>query len=294
MGWAGYLLQIREPVRVHQFLNDVGNALEKYKKLHCCNSFTLRTLHPRLDSLEDTIADWLTADFAKRSAYQAMSCMDRRTSERKEDYFNALIGAITAEPLRDPSATALHPAEYFMRLCEEKGDFSFIYSSTPRSNAPGRSWRPLAGPIPAIQPWHTFGDGQSGRLCPRYLRLDNMCRLTRDPVSSTAEQFLRDWLRDSCEDSAPGTTPQQILTRLLQASFVGCGDFIELEDGYFFPLTTNGIADYLLVFVAGGVRWPHGGPGLITTQDHAGLHQFRDVGVFVGPHPKSSESIDLA
>ena len=152
MGWAGYLLQIREPVRVHQFLNDVGNALEKYKKLHCCNSFTLRTLHPRLDSLEDTIADWLTADFAKRSAYQAMSCMDRRTSERKEDYFNALIGAITAEPLRDPSATALHPAEYFMRLCEEKGDFSFIYSSAPRSNAPGRSWRPLAGPIPAIQP----------------------------------------------------------------------------------------------------------------------------------------------
>jgi len=78
--------------------------------------------------------------------------MDRRTSERKEDYFNALIGAITAEPLRDPSATALHPAEYFMRLCEEKGDFSFIYSSAPRSNAPGRSWRPLAGPIPAIQP----------------------------------------------------------------------------------------------------------------------------------------------
>src|SRR5437762_8777672 len=135
-----------------QFLNEVGSALEKYKKLHCCNSFSLRTLHPRLDNLEDTIADWLTAAFAERPAYQAMSSMDRRTSERKEDYFNALIGAITAEPLRDRSATALHPAEYFMRLCEEKGDFSFIYSSAPRSNAPGRSWRPLAGPIPAIQP----------------------------------------------------------------------------------------------------------------------------------------------
>ena len=220
--------------------------------------------------------------------------MDRRTSERKEDYFNALIGAITAEPLRDPSATALHPAEYFMRLCEEKGDFSFIYSSAPRSNAPGRSWRPLAGPIPAIQPWHTFGDGQSGRLYPSFLRLENMCCVTRGSISSAAEQFLRDWLRDGSDDSAAGTLPDRVLTRLRQASFVGCGDFIELEDGYFFPLTTNRTADNFLVLVAGRVRWPHGGPGLITTQDHTGLHQFRDVGVFVGPHPKPSESIDLA
>src|SRR5439155_12836775 len=161
-----------------EFLNRIGFALSEYKKRHSFDSFTHRTLHPRLDSLEDTIADWMTANYEKRTAYQAMSCMDRRTSETKDDYFNALIGAITAEPLRDSSATALHPAEYFMRVCEEKGDFSFIYSSAARSNAPGRSWRPLAGPIPAIQPWHSSGDGQSGHLHPGYLRLDNMCRLT--------------------------------------------------------------------------------------------------------------------
>lgn len=276
-----------------QFLDEVGNCLEKYKKRHSYDSFTLRTVHPRLDSLEDTIADWMTANYEKRTAYQAMSSMDRRTSETKDDYFNALIGAITAEPLRDRGATGLHPAEYFMRLCEEKGDFSFIYSSAPRSNAGGRSWRPLAGPIPAIQPWHTFGDGQPGCLYPGYLRLDNMCRLTRGGVSPTADQFLTEWLAVSSGDSGSGNMPERVLTLLRQAGFAGHGDFIELEEGYFFPLMRNPIAD-LQIFVAAGIRWVHGGAGLITTQEDAGRRQFRDVGVFVGPHPKSNESINLA
>jgi hypothetical protein len=277
-----------------EFLNRVGHALSEYKKRHSFDSFTLRTVHPRLDSLEDTIADWMTANYEKRTAYQAMSCMDRRTYATKDDYFNALIGAITAEPLRDTDATALHPVEYFMRVCEEKGDFSFIYSSAPRSNTPGRSWRPLAGLMPAIQPWHSFGDGQSGHLYPGYLRLDNMCRLTRGAVSSTADQFLTEWLSAGSGDSAHGNIPDQILARLRQAGFAGSGDFVELEEGYFFPLTRNPMANDLQIFVAAGVRWVHGGPGLITTQEDAGVRQFRDVGVFVGPHPKSYESIDLA
>src|SRR5215471_16760965 len=45
-----------------EFLNRVGDALSEYKKRHSFDSFTLRTLHPQLDSLEDTIADWMTAN----------------------------------------------------------------------------------------------------------------------------------------------------------------------------------------------------------------------------------------
>jgi len=90
--------------------------------------------------------------------------------------------------------------------------FVYLFERAPKQR-PRPVLATARGPDSCDPTLHTFGDGQSGRLCPRYLRLDNMCRLTRDPVSSTAEQFLRDWLRDSCEDSAPGTTPQQILTR---------------------------------------------------------------------------------
>jgi hypothetical protein len=181
-----------------------------------------------------------------------------------------------------------------MRLCEEKGDFSFIYSDAPRDNAPGRSWRPRAGPIPAVQPWHTFGEGQVGRLHPDHVRLDNMCRMTRGPLGPAADQFLRDWLRADGGDPASGDTPGQILRRLRQAGFAGRGAVIELEAGYFFPRTEGRDAEDLLVFVPVGVRWAHGGPGLLTTQGDAGRHQFRDVGVFVGPHPKSGGPIDLA
>jgi hypothetical protein len=211
--------------------------------------------------------------------------MDRRTSELKEDYFNALIGAITTEPLRDRGGAALHPAEYFMRLCEEKGDFSFIYSSAPRGNAPGRSWRPLAGPIPALQPWHTFGDGQAGCLRPGHLRLDNMCRMTRGPLGPAADQLRRFGARQhGGPDSA--AAPAGGLRRL--RGFPGAGRRILLPaDGGPGRRRCPGVC-------GGGIRWAHGGPGLITTQDNGGPHRFRDVGVFVGPRPASGHSIDLA
>ena len=276
-----------------QFLSEIVSAIENYKKIHGCNSFMFRSLHSRLDNLEDTIADWLTADFSKRSAYQVMSSMDRRTAEIPGDCFNAMIGAISAEPLGSRHETTLHSAEYFMQLCEEKGDFSFIYSSAPRSKAPGRSWRPLAGPIPAIQPWHTFGDGQSGSLDQSCLRLHNMCRMTRGSVSSTADQFITRWLRNIGADSTSRNTPSRILRQLRQAGFAGCGDVMELEDGYFFPLSTHKSDDNFTVYISAGVRWTHGGPGLIATPDVAGPNHFRDVGVFIGPVPQIGDSIDL-
>jgi hypothetical protein len=281
-------------LRGMQFLSDIGSAIENYKQAHRWDSFLFRTRHPRLDNLEDTIADWLTADFAKRSAYQAMSSMDRRKAETPDDYFNALIGAINPSPLNSRYDTTLHPAELFMQICEEKGDFSFIYSNAPRSDAPGRSWRPRPGRLPAIQPWHTFGDGQSGSLAPSRLRLHNMARVTRGTLSSTADQFITKWLRSSSGDATSGNTSDQILTRLRQAGFTDCGNPIELEDGYFFPQSAKRVIDDVILFVATGIRWTHGGPGVMVTPQVAGLHRFCDVGVFVGPVPKSNDSIDLA
>ena len=199
-----------------QFLSETMIAIQNYRKVHDCDVFTFRSLYPRVDNLEDTIADWIMADFSKRSAYQVMSSMDRRTTEKPEDCFHALIGAISAEPFGCRFETTMHPAEYFMQLCEEKGDFSFIYSSAPRSNVPGRSWRPLAGPIPAIQPWHTFGDGQIGSLEPNCLRLHNMCRMTPGPINATSDQSIKKRFRNGSGNSTSENAPDQILRRLRQ------------------------------------------------------------------------------
>ena len=144
-----------------ELLNGVGQAIADYKKLKGFDSFKLRTLHPRLDSLEDVIADWKIADYLERTAYQVMSAMDRRVSEREDDQFYAMVGAITATPLYDQDGRSAYPAEYFMQICESKGDYSFIYSTAPESEISGKCWRPVISPIHAIFPWHTSGKGQS-------------------------------------------------------------------------------------------------------------------------------------
>jgi len=174
-----------------QLLNAVGKAIADYKKAHGFDSFNLRTLHPRLDSFEDLIADWLTAGYLARTAYQSMSAMDRRISEQADDHFNAMIGAITAAPADSLDDPPLHPAEYFMRVCEAKEDYSFIFCVAPHTELAGRCWRPLAGPIPAVLPWHSYGDGLLGHLYPTHLQLSNLYCVNTGAISSSARQFIK-------------------------------------------------------------------------------------------------------
>jgi hypothetical protein len=119
-----------------------------------------------------------------------------------------------------------------------------------------------------------------------------MCRMTRGTVAPLADEYIARWLSNS-SDSISGEAPVRILARLRQATFTGCGDFIELEQGYFFPQTTSKGLDDATVYVATGLRWAHGGPGLIAAPDTGGLNKYYDVGVFVGPPQTSGDVIDL-
>jgi hypothetical protein len=42
-----------------------------------------------------------------------------------------MVASITDLPLDRQDDAILHPAENFMRICEEKGDYSFIYCTAP-------------------------------------------------------------------------------------------------------------------------------------------------------------------
>jgi hypothetical protein len=276
-----------------QFLNAVGKAIADYKKAQGFDSFKLRTLRPRLDSLEDSIADWLTAAYLERTAYQVMSAMDRRISEQAEDHFNAMIGAITTAPLDNLDDPPLHPAEHFMRVCEAKGDYSFIYCVAPRSVVPGRCWRPLAGPIPAVFPWHSYGVGQSGSPYPTHLQLSNMSRVTPGPVNSSARQLIIEWLESDNAGSAPGDIATRTLARLREAGFSGCGEHLEFDSGIFFPQSPLPREDGVIVVIAAGIRWVHGAPALLLTESATGIYPFRGVGVFVGALPDAGDSINV-
>lgn len=266
------------------FLNAVLTSTSAYKKAHELDSISLALQFPRVDSFENMIGEHTIAALLGRPAYQAMSEMYRRFSEQTEGFLYALIGAFS--PLSSSSTYNLHPAEYFMQVCEEKGDYSFIYCAAPRSEVPGRSWRPMAGHNPPLTSLlNVYGNGQSGCLKATHLQLDNMSRMIPRPKNFGTVQAIGAFLESNIANA--------VLERLKQKGFSGCGDYLELEDGLFFPQSKLTRSDDLFVAVCEDVQWTNGGPGLLLRSNGTDINQFCDVGVFVGRFPKTRESVNV-
>src|SRR5262249_3663552 len=149
-------------------------------------------LRPGLDALETLMNDWRMAGYAERSAYQVMNAMTGRTA-RHHDYLDAMIGAITSAPSIDPNDAELSRPEYFMRACERKGDFSFIYSTASRASG---AWRPSPSsspgplPLPPVLPWTNTGERQTGALRAGSLHLHNMARVSLGRLDEAARGFI--------------------------------------------------------------------------------------------------------
>jgi hypothetical protein len=280
-------------ISANKALDCVGQAIANFRKDKGYDSFTFRTKYPSVDSLEDVIADYMTRDYLDRSAYQAMSVMEARDSTYPDDLLNGMIGAITVASPDDPGDLSPHPAEYFMRICEDKGDYSFIYSTATRSDISGRLWRPVAGPLHAILPWHSSGTGQSGGIYPTHLQLNNMCRMNPGTISSSARLFLGQFLQVDDAVSSSANITALIIRRLKDAGFKGCGEHIELEAGYFFPQESLLHMDKVVVAVTTEVQWVFGAPGLLMTESDSNIHSYRGVGIFVGPVPEVGHSINV-
>ncbi|KAK5032019.1 hypothetical protein LTS07_004641 [Exophiala sideris] len=114
------------------FLNGIGFTLQKYKQKHGFDTFAIREMFPLLDALDDVLGDWRVAS---RCALLVMSNMDRRKWVEERNYFYAMIGSVTSKPCHrtGQGMEDQHLSETFMSVCEEKNDFSFIYTSAERS-----------------------------------------------------------------------------------------------------------------------------------------------------------------
>lgn len=277
----------------NHLLNDVVTAIADYKKARELNSYQFRALYPRLDSLEGLIGDYMTSDYLKRSAYQVMSAMYQRNTERPEDYFNAMVGALISTFSGVREEPSLHPAEHYMRVCEERGDYSFIYCVAQRSGDAGKSWRPIPGPMPAVLPWHSAGDGQAGRSYSTHLQLNDMYRAAFGTVNADGRRLIDWWLQRDTADLDSAGVAVLLLERLRQGGFSGCGEHHEMESGYFFPHSMSAQAE-MSVVVATGVVWTHGAPGLVVSKADPNTDRYHDVGVFVGRVPKTGSTVNLA
>lgn len=275
-------------------LSKAGYAIDRFKKAHGYNSFRMRALHPRLDGLEDLIVDWKISDYLERSAYQVMCGMHGRDSAQPEDLFYAMIGAISTSPAEGPTLPSVSPAEYFMQICEEKGDYSFIYSTASRSEEPGRHWRPKpADRFHAVFPWHCWGKGQSACVNPTHIQLNDMWLANPGSITSTAKSSVPDCFKTSDDGPLSDDLPASILQHLRLAGLQGCGDHLELETGYFFSYSPLPQGPDLFVAAATGIQTALGSPGLLLRRNSSEIHDFCGVGMFVGRVPKEGESLNV-
>jgi hypothetical protein len=216
------------------------------------------------------------------SALQAMSAMNRRLATYPEDSINAMISIVSDKITSINDRHLITPVEYFMRLCEKNNDYSFIFSTNLRSEELGKSWRPIGDKItPIISDILIEGNGLSGCLKSTHLQINNMCRMIpwkTNSVVSSIENFLN---TDFSEE---------LLKKLREHKFTGCGMCIKLEYGYFFTQSVHKKSKDLFVAISNDVKFHQGAPALLLRSNDTEINQFCDVGIFIGKAPKNSDS----
>ncbi|KAL8369889.1 hypothetical protein RB595_000305 [Gaeumannomyces hyphopodioides] len=238
-----------------------------------------RGARPRLNAFDDVIGEYLLAEYGSRSALQVMGIMDRREQLRPEDHFYAMVGAVSRLPAS--SAGAADACETFMRLCERKGDYSFVYSAAPRCAEPARRWRPQVGDLPAVLRLPCYGSGQPG--CVREdgrLVLSQVVVEEPGPLGGEARGSVSAWLeRLRVRDVGHAADlPGSVLTALRRYGFQGVDVALESRGGLFFATHTVERAQLLLV--SASLQWVFGAPGLVLSSD--GTSTLYTAGVFVG------------
>jgi Heterokaryon incompatibility protein (HET) len=262
-----------DPVSGSKLLNSVGDAIAKRHNAEQVDAYEFRTRYRNLDGLETLIDDWLRASFAERSAYQVMNAMASRSAVYP-DYFNAMIGAVTSAPSVEPNDVALTAPEYFMQVCERKGDFSFVYSSAPRFSDDAGGWRPRPGPLPPMVPMPSNGERQAGELQSRSLHLHNMACAALGYLDRTARTFIRDWMTKTVLCPLPSDMGDAVRETLYRAGFTGCGEYLETTCGLFFPQHRAGDFDNCGVFVATDITFNFGAPGVLLDDAKSGAARF--------------------
>ncbi|MFA6971202.1 MAG: HET domain-containing protein [Gallionella sp.] len=276
------------------FLNAILTDTTDYADAQGFERTGLEVRFPRLDELQVMMAEHRIVEYTGRCAYQVMSAMHQRCAEREEDRIYAMIGAITDSPSNSSSTASLHPSEYFMQVCEAKDDYSFIYCIAPRSDEPGKRWRPMTGTVqPVLSGVLVGGNGQAGTRKPTHLQLDNICRFEPGTINPDGLKSTRAYLRGDSANLSPTDIASAIFERLKQKGFSGSSGYVELESGFFFPQSSFAHSDKFFVAISPDMNWTNGAAGLLLRSTGTDINEFCDVGVFIGRLPKVGESINV-
>lgn len=278
------------------FLNAILTATSDYKDKNEIDAFSWSEAHPRLEALEELLADYKTAEYSERSALQVMSSIHRRVVQRPEDYFYAMIGALTTSSRSTDVSSTISPSEYFMRVCEGKNDYSFMFNTAPRSEVAGRRWRPIEGQFaPILVGLLATGEGLSGSLEATHIHLKKMCKALPSQVSQRGLDSIKSFVHlGSDNHQSVGELAVKTLDILRKKGFSGCGEFIELGNGIFFPQHSVSRKDGIFVATPVDLKWVNACPGILLLVNGTDINEYYDVGVFVGRVAETGEFLNIA
>lgn len=259
--------------------NGVGLSLERYKTLHALSELQIRQQFPALHAMEDALADRMLGGYLQRSMLTCLAGVANRYCDPAwpANRLYALLGTLTQEPSWGAvDETVAQLTEKAMRICEEKGDFSYIYTTEKRELA-ARRWRPLPsdGLSPVLR-WHGWGERQPGKLFPEgRLELQEMVRLDLQVLpSSNALSSIQRWLAGmtgSSEDelTATGEIEEQLPRILSEVGFKGSNICHRCRTGLIFAHDVIHDGESLEAYASGSVQWTFGAPGIGTVLDGA-------------------------
>jgi hypothetical protein len=206
-----------------------------------------------------------------------------------------MVGILERVPADRASTEIQVPAiEAFLRACDAKDDFSYVFSVSPRSEIQGRSWRPAPpGPMRAPISWHCYGSGQRGTLESTHLRLDDVAFLRQGEIGAKAKRFISEWLATDAATFDVRQAGARAFRRLHDAGFDGASLAIECETGVVFFQSVHADAASLEIVVPMHLRWAHGAPALLLERGSDRRWRFRDVGVLVGLPADAVETISI-
>jgi len=268
-----------------QFLNALGYYMITYRKHIGITGMQLRRLYPNLDAFEDLVVDWRLSGYGDRSALEILSNMDRRTYDDPRNFFYSMIGAVTHIPSKRTSNPTIESlAESFMEACEEKGDYSYIFTGVPRDDRPGCRWRPRPQMLRSIISWHSVGDKLEGIKEDGFLRLKEMVvthRTSETDISSRARRWIIPWLEEPDLDlMAP---VQTIILKLSEAlrflAFTGSLEPIFTPLGLFFPQEEIAAEVNADICISGSLHYVFGCPGIAVIKTKPPRYV---IGVFAG------------
>lgn len=223
-----------------------------------------------------------------------MSSLDRRSSIMPKNQFYSILGVLTQQPSwLEQDSTVAELSESLMSLCEQKNDYSLLYSSTPRDGRAGKRWRPKPDLLHAVLSWHLHGSTLEGYYTSEGFLLCSMMKLNiSDEVDFAAKEFIVKGLQLSTPISSPNhIVASDTFRRLEQIAFTGSSQHVVSTQGLFLPqnqLDLDQGSGSLIVLVSASLRWTFGAPS-VAKIFKKGVELFTP-GVFVGMHTEGMSS----